>query len=369
MTIDHGTPKKVELSDIEVELEGLSGESDEQAEARRSFGRALTLVICCESDDPPEAVDELVGRIITRSSARAIVIHAEPEAERAEMEAWIRTHCLTRGEAEMQLCAEQITLHARGDAVHQVHGNVLNLRLVNLPLVIWWRGEPDMDSALFLELLRAGDQIIVDSARFPAPTIQLGDLVSRLVREQIRVPVGDINWGRLMPWRELVAQFFDNPEHLKYLKQLDKIVLDYSARERGNPGQAVLLTMWLATMLDWQVVGGSWRRNGKDRSLRLRDQGREIEVEILGSEDSLARPGWLDAVTLQASVVPQATFQVSSCEDDCAKTLVKIGEKAIERMVALNVPDEVSLVCSEFDTSQHDRVYPHALQVLEQLLA
>lgn len=369
MTIEHGTPKKVELSDIQVELEGLSGESGDEAEGVRRFGRALTLVICCEGSDRPEEVDDLVGRIITRSSARAIVIQAEPQAEEAVMEAWIRTHCLTRGEAEMQLCAEQITLHARGKAIHQLHGSVLDLRLGNLPLVIWWRGEPDLEGTLFLELVQAGDQIILDSARFSAPTMRLGDLVARLRRESVRIPFGDINWGRLMPWRELVAQFFDNPEHGKYLRQLDRVAVDYSAREGGNPGQAILLTMWLATMLDWQVVGGSWRRSGKDRSLQLRDGNREIQAEIRGRDDSLAQPGWLDAVTLQASVEPRATFEVTSCEGDCAKTVVRIGGKATERMAALNVPDDVSLVCSEFDASHRDRVYYHALQVLEQLLA
>jgi glucose-6-phosphate dehydrogenase assembly protein OpcA len=369
MTIEHGTPKKVELSQIEAELEVLLSESDEVEGARRTFARALTLAIFCESADLPEVMDELVGHIITRYSARAIVIRAEPGAERAGTEAWIRTHCLTRGERETQLCAEQITLHAHGDSIRQVHNSVLELRLGNLPLVVWWRGQPDIENPLFLELLKAGDQLIFDSARFTSPTAQLGDLVGRLTEESERAPFGDINWARLMPWRELIAQFFDNPEHHTYLRQLSEIALEYSASDGGNPAQAILLTMWLATMLNWEVAGGSWRRNGRDRSLRLRDDNREIRVEVIASEDPRTRPGWLDSVTLRAPTNPAATFQIISCGEGCAKTRVAIGENIVERMVSLAIPDEVELVCSEFDASQRDRVYHHALQVLEQLLA
>lgn len=368
MSVEHSSPKKVELERIEAELEALLDESSEVEGARRTFARALTLAIFCDRADLPEVMDEMVGDIVTRSSARAILIRSEPNDERAELEAWIATHCLTRGEGDTQLCAEQITLHAHGESARQLHRNVLELRLGNLPLVVWWRGELDLDDPLFSELLKAGDQVILDSARFTTPSLQLGGVVGRLYRESGRIPFGDINWARLMPWRELIAQFFDTPEHLKYLKQLDEINLEYSEGKGGNPVQAILLTMWLATMLNWEVVGGSWRSNGKDRSLRLRDRGREIKVEVRASDESRARPGWLEAVTLQSRTDPPATFQISSCGDECANTRVKIGDKVQERMVALTIPDEVDLVCSEVDASQRDRVYHQALQILEQLL-
>jgi glucose-6-phosphate dehydrogenase assembly protein OpcA len=369
MIIDHGTPKQVELSLIEEELEAMRGESDAPEGPRRSFARALTLAIFCDRGDLPEVMDKLVGHIITRYSARAILIRAEPDAEQGHLEAWIRTHCVAHEEGEMQLCAEQITLHARGDSVQLLHNSVLNLRLGNLPLVVWWRGQPDMDNPLFLDLMRSGDQVILDSASFSAPALQLGGLAGRLYREFGHVAFGDINWARLMPWRELVAQFFDNPEHLIYLKQLSEIAIEYSARDDGNPAQAILLTMWLASMLGWQVAAGSWRSSGKNRSFQIKDGDREIHVEIRGREDVDAKSGWLDSVTLKSATDPAATFQIVWCGEDCATTRVNIGERAMERMAVLKIPDEVELVCSEFDASQRDRVYHHALRNLEQLLA
>lgn len=368
MTVEHGTPKKVMLSQIEEELELLLGGPAAGEGARRSYARALTLAVFCDNADAPEVMDELVGHIITRYSARAIVIRTVPGAGEAELEAWIRKHCVIRGEGEMQLCAEQITLHGRADSIQQVHNSVLALRLGALPLVVWWRGQPDLENSLFVKLLESGDQIILDSACFTAPTLQLGGVVGRLYREYGRVPFGDINWARLTPWRELIAQFFDARENLKYLGQLTDIDVEYSSRDGGNPAQAILVAMWLATMLNWQVVEGSWKSNGIDRSLRLLDKDREVKVEIRGKASTEAQPGWLDSINLRSSGKPGASFQVKWCGEGCATTLVKIGTKVTERTAALNVPSEVELVCAEFDASQRDRVYHQALQILEQLL-
>ncbi len=368
VSMDYGLPKQVELPAIEVELERLVGEAIADSEVHRVFGRALTLVVYCEDSEESEEVDRLIGRIITRSSARAIMIRAEPHAPQPELHAYIRAHCVIR-EDNTEQCAEQIAFHVRDDALQELPAAVLRLRLRDLPLVVWWRSQPEPDNPLFVEMLQVADQIILDSAVFTAPIKNLGQLVSELRRESERLPFGDLNWARLTPWRELVAQFFDVPEHLTYLTQLNEIVLEYSAGEGGNPAQALLLTMWLATMLDWQVVSGSWERKGKDRALRLRNQeGHEIRVEIHGREDTEVPRGWLSAVSLRVRGEPPASFHINWCGENCVTTQVQIGDRLVENSRALNIPDEATLVVSEFDASQRDRVYHHVLQVLEQLL-
>ncbi len=367
ITIDHGTPKKVQVPDIEAELAALSGEAV-GADVRRTFGRMLTLVVYSEVDEPPEKLHELVGEIIVRTSARAILIQRVAGENQAGLEADVSTHCVMRGEEEAQQCAELVLLHAHEDVAEDLRSTVLSLRLRDLPLVVWWRARPNMEDALFSELIGASDQIILDSARFDAPADQLAKLVSRLRRESARVPFGDINWARLIPWRELIAQFFDNPEHLDYLNRLNEMSLEYSARDRGNPAQAILLVMWLATLLKWDVVEGSWERKGRTRSLRLSCEGREIRVDIHGSTDVDAPPGWLSAVALRVTGEPTAEFQINWCGDNCVTTLVKLGDRTTERSSALFIPDEVMLVSEEFDASRRDRVYHQALHVLEQLV-
>ncbi|MGE5141415.1 MAG: glucose-6-phosphate dehydrogenase assembly protein OpcA, partial [Rudaea sp.] len=356
MTVEHGEPKKVELQDVGSELFALSQEAVGE-DTRRAFGRMLTLVVYSEGEEPLETLHRLVGETVARASGRAILIDRVKQAGERDLEAYISTHCLVRGDDEMEQCAELVTLHVYDGMLEDLQNAVLSLRLQDLPLVVWWRARPDLREPFFSAMLKSADQVILDSARADADADRLPQLVSRLRKESEQVPFGDINWARLIPWRELIAQFFDTPEHLDYLERLDRMVLEYSARDRGNPAQAILITMWLATLLKWQVVRGSWAENGRNRSLRLQGPGGEIDVEIRGRVDSDAPPGWLCSVTLSATGEPPADFQISFCGENCVTTVVKLGDRVAERSLALHVPGEVTLVCEEFDARRSDRIY------------
>ncbi len=367
LTIDHGPPKQVNLDDIQAELESLTREAMGK-DGNRTFGRMLTLVVYADGDEDWNELQDRVGEIIVRVSGRAILIRRTPEANDGELQAFVSTHCLIRGDQTLTLCGELVTLHTSDGDIDELRNLVLSLRLRDLPLVLWWRAPVRPQDPLFLSLVRACDQVILDSCRFATRVDELGELVSFLARQSGRVSFGDINWARLIPWRELIAQFFDTPEHLIYLDRLDELELDYSARNNGNPSQALLITMWLATLLRWDVARGSWEANGHDRSLKLLNQGREIRVHIKGEVETDAPPGWLSGVTLRATGEPSADFQVNWCGENCVTTFVKIGRRVVERSLALSVPDEVTLVCEEFDASRQDRVYHQALYVLEQVV-
>ncbi len=367
VTIDYGEPRPVDLERIEEELDRLVGEAMESTEARRVFGRAVTLVIYSEDGEAPEQVDRIVGRIITRSSARAITIRARPQGNAPRLDTYIRAHCVMRADNTEQ-CAEQVSLLAVDDALKQLPSAVRRLRLRELPLIVWWRAQPDLTNPLFEQLFNEADQMILDSAFFHVPTERFAQLVHALDTRSDRLPLGDLNWARLTPWRELVAQFFDNPDHLEYLTRLSDIIFEYSAREGGTSAQALLMTLWLASMLDWRAVRDSWRRDGLDRQLSLFSGDREITVKMHGVQETEVRQGWIHSLTLQVAGEPPAEFQINPCGGDCVNMLIKLGDQVTERSAMLNVPDEVTLVCSELDAAQQDRVYHRALEVLEQLV-
>ena len=44
----------------------------------------------------------------------------------------------------------------------------------------------------------------------------------------------DMNWGRLTPWREMVAGFFDAPNMRPYLDRIGRINLEYALPEDGR---------------------------------------------------------------------------------------------------------------------------------------
>ena len=364
--IDHGLPRKVDLQNVDAELDALSREiagPDQQ----RTFGRMMTLVVYSEVDEDEDRLHEQIGEIIVRVSARAVLVRRESGSQ-SDIEALIRAHCLLRGEGQPEQCAEQVTLHVGDAGADRVKQLLLSLRLRDLPLVLWWRARPDPNDKLLSQLLQVCDQVILDSALFSLPAADLSRLVSHLRRETERIPFGDINWARLTPWRELIAQFFDVPEHLDYLSRLTGMSLEYSTAQNANPAQPMLITMWLATMLKWEVVNGTWKRDGRDRSVRLTCEGREIQVDIHGAADSEAPPGWLTSIALRATGEPPANFEITWCGEHCVTTTVTIAGKTVEHTSSLSVPDDVTLVCEEFDASRRDRVYHQALLILEKLL-
>ena len=40
--------------------------------------------------------------------------------------------------------------------------------------------------------------------------------------------ISDLNWGRITPWRELIAQFFDVTEYRPYLVNVNEIEIEHA---------------------------------------------------------------------------------------------------------------------------------------------
>jgi hypothetical protein len=121
--------------------------------------------------------------------------------------------------------------------------------------------------------------------------------------------------------------------------------------------------------LNWKAVSSTRRPPGTDLRLHFGDSGRQIQVVIFGREGFDVPPGRLVSVALSVRHEPEATFQITQSHHDYATTRWWIGKKVTERSAALQIPDEAALVCSELDMTHRDRIYQHALQMLEQLSA
>jgi hypothetical protein len=93
----------------------------------------------------------------------------------------------------------------------------------------------------------------VDSARFDAPYRSFLDLTSLVSHSHQRLGVGDLQWARLEPWRESIAQFFAPMDRRPFMKGISEIGVDYSGEGRGNRVAAALLIGWLASALGWKL--------------------------------------------------------------------------------------------------------------------
>jgi glucose-6-phosphate dehydrogenase assembly protein OpcA len=248
----------------------------------------LNLVVFTQRAATAEAVDSALDELCLHHPARVLLLLAQPDLPEEEMKAWIDLSVYKREPRQGQNTSEQVMIDARGQAVTSLPGVVLPLLAPHLPVFTWWADVPPIGHKLFERLAEVSDRMIVDSAEFAS----LGDFFLTLGQvsrsRQYRAAVSDLNWQRLEPWRELVAQFYDQKAALPYLNNIAQIVIEYAGnaangRTAGvaNPAQGMLLVGWMASKLNWSVVPGQQRHSGGTCHLALRtSEGNPLTVEI-----------------------------------------------------------------------------------------
>jgi glucose-6-phosphate dehydrogenase assembly protein OpcA len=134
------------------------------------------------------------------------------------------------------VCFEQIGLRVRGPARWHLDSVIEPLTLPELPVAVWL---PNHLPALGDPLLEAADRVIVD-------TRAVGDRADALVqvgRLLRRLPLTDLSWVRLAPWRSLLAGLFEGPVSAPFLDHVTRIEV------AGHFGPRHLLAGWLMVTL------------------------------------------------------------------------------------------------------------------------
>src|ERR1700730_13625058 len=115
-SLTNGEPRAASVADLESELLALSRPTAEDAEGV-TRACALTLQVYVESEEAGREVSSLVSELTLQNPCRAIVIIAEPDGAPAGLAAWISAHCHLPTASEKQVCCEQVSIRARGEAV------------------------------------------------------------------------------------------------------------------------------------------------------------------------------------------------------------------------------------------------------------
>ncbi len=177
--------------------------------------------------------DRILGTLLsldTRHPSRAIVLEADPDSDGDPIDARIATHCRDGENGTARICFEQLALTVRGEAARHLDGIVAPLVIHDLPIEVWWPGDPPFDDPVFRQLVDLGDRLVINTSDFT----DLADGLKRLAAIRRRLGVGDITWERLAPWHELTAQFFDAPRFRRYLPNLSRLVIKYAVPEDGS---------------------------------------------------------------------------------------------------------------------------------------
>ena len=110
------------------------------------------------------------------------------------------------------------------------------LLIHDLPVTVWWPGEPHFESRSAQELLPMADRVIVDGSAWS------GDGIAGLAAMAVCLGASSSTWrtsrssGKAR-WREAIASTFDRPNLLPFLGHLERIEVRYAAAD-GTPGAA-----------------------------------------------------------------------------------------------------------------------------------
>lgn len=368
----HTPVRTVDLKRIEREL-AAQRQTEMNGDMPLLRACTLTLVVFCTAAEQPEDLEPLISEIVSANPARVILV-----AARVEGEPWIETRisCYQMGRgAARRSVGEEIVFYPRGAQYDSLPSAILSLRVSGLPFVLYWRGQPDLQDSLFRALVGECDQILFDSSYFTARAERVNDTIARVRRDYPHLSFGDVNWQRIRPWRQYVAQFFDDPGNVEYLAQLARVEIQYSVGAGGNQSAAVLLMAWLASALGWCAVTGSYQRDGYNRVARFTAcenagaPAREIAVRIRVREQADCMPGELTGVRLEtAGQVPDAIFQVKRAAGGFVDLEELVPHRFVERCATLRLPRESTVLIAELDAPRHDRNYHRALALLDSLV-
>ena len=334
--------------------------------------RANLVMFSADTETAAQAEDTLPG-LVWQHPCRAIHIVKEEEAD-APLQATSQLHTRSEGSRRIIAC-EQVTLRVGLTQMASLEGVVEPLLHPDLPVCLWWRGNPPFDGTLFERLVEAADRIIYDSQCFLEPEEDLPwihDMVTRSAR--FGVSASDVNWARLTPWRLLVAQFFDGPAQVGALDGISRVEIEFVDRHVtfGHvPLQAWLLLGWLATRLHWKAREQAPALVDHEARFQLWQGDTPVDVvlrqRIAASERDATRtsshPDGIVAVEIATTLPCAGQYRVERLDDANCVRAVRAQENTqpVEAVVEMPPEPDADLIAQEMDRPGRDQVYEEVL--------
>ncbi len=330
----------IDLKAIEEQLAEIrwrlrpDGDASEAAEHAAAEARAsvLNLVAVTRTTSEQGKVAAVLEEMAVHHPSRTLILLAQEQRASPKLEASVSASV----DGRRRLSCEQVFLHAHGPVAEHLASTVAPLLIPDLPAMLWWLGRPNFDGRLFNELADLCDRLIVDSDDGFDPERDFPVLAHLAQRDRGRIAVGDFNWARLLPWRQVTAGFFDPPTTRHRLRAIRSVDIWWGGQTSARP---VLLAGWLRSRLE------------------------AIGVEVRASLHHDPAAAGLARLVL-ATGPDQATgrFTVAAKGDDCLTTEMHLeGRDYPGGMLRIPPRGPADLLAIELVQTGHDRVYEEAL--------
>ncbi len=219
----------------------------------------MNLVVVVRRPELAERCAATIQLLTGRHPSRTIVIQSADPDGPSWFDARVEAHCILPRPDAPETCAETIHVTCGGESGRHLSAIATPLIIHDLPVTVWWPGEPPLKSPAAIDLLSGADRMIVDGSTWSGDGLtRLRDMAALL--ETSRLAISDFALVRQSRWREAIASIFDDPDFLPYLRWLRRIAVTYSTHdETGAPGSTNLVKPvyhvgWLASRLGLSVA-------------------------------------------------------------------------------------------------------------------
>ena len=228
-----------------------------------------------------------------------------------------------------------------------VAGYVTGLCSPSVPTVLWWTGRQEGSREIFYAVLPHVQTLVFDSSGGARDEAGLRALVD-FHRQHPDVVLRDLAWMRLLPWQDMIADFFDDPGLIEELFTIRALHIS-----SGSDSEAFYLGGWLASSLGWKP------------------SGRDAFTDARGKPVAFKRKRLGDIRRVQSICLDSETswYHGEVTEDPAVVKLWVEGEHAREpRLFPLKAVDNASLLERAVLEPGTDELFETALQSAGTLL-
>jgi hypothetical protein len=357
-------------SSVSLTTQSEEGDPERRVAARSSV---MNLVVIAGRGEVGQRVASVVEGLTGRHPSRTIIVSpADPDGP-TWLNAQIEAHCVLPSPTSPETCSELVYLTCGGEGGQHLAAVVAPLLIHDLPVTVWWPGEPHFESRSALELLPMADRVIVDGAGWS------GDGVSGLAAmcslpRRFEVEVADFALLRQARWREALASTFDRPNLMPFLSHLERIEVRYASSD-GVPGatnvvRPIYHVAWLGSRLGMAVVDqvrpgtGAW--SGYDAMLR--DGRRRVPVSLRPIESSAPRGTTLAVELYARRGRSELVLEVTAYADGVVVVASVDDHRLPERRFMAPRRREAELLAMTIDSAGRDRISGEVLAMTSRLV-
>jgi glucose-6-phosphate dehydrogenase assembly protein OpcA len=332
--------------------------------------RASTLNLIAIAGTPThaEAIEGTVASLTEFAPSRTVVLvrSGAPKSGGLGVRVSVHEHALGKGQAAIRI--ESVRIAAKSGNDELLASVTSPLLLAELPDFLWVPRSEISGNALIGDLVELADRLIVDTATLAEPSGNLRYLAVLAQQPKPAPKVTDLVWSRLMPWRQLIAQFFDQQATQPCLDCIDEVTIGYGTADGdGRTGltAGLLIAGWLATRLEWRAPGELVRsKDGWRLTLRAGPKGRSREVLLsLKPTEAESARACLGSVVLVASGSDPGQFTVERTDAVGITTSSETPTMPkVSRLVYGRLADDSHLLSQELRNFSGDPIYEEALE-------